>query len=66
MPDLTPEEVRAMLRSQGLAALDEADLAEVTHRINAINEAVAKLSYPDEDTIEPLPIFWLTEEEPWD
>ena len=62
MADLTPEEVRAMLRGQGLAPLDDADLIEVTHRINAINEAVAKLSHPDEDAVEPLPVFWLTEE----
>jgi hypothetical protein len=62
MADLTPEEVRALLRSQNLAPLDDADLVEVTHRINAINEAAAKLTHPDEDSIEPLPVFWLTAE----
>ena len=62
MPDMTSDEVRAQLRGIGLAPLDDADLAEVTHRINAINEAASKLQHPDEDSIEPLPVFWLTEE----
>ena len=64
MADLSPEEVRAQLRALGLAPLDDADLAEVTHRINAINEAVGALDHPDADRIEPLPVFWLTEETP--
>lgn len=62
MADLTPEEVRAQLRALDLAPLEDADLAEVTHRINAINEAVSKLQHPDEDSVEPVPVFWLTEE----
>ena len=63
MPDLSPEEVRAQLRTLGLAPLDDDDLAEVTHRINAINESVLALEHPDADTIEPLPVFWLSEEQ---
>ncbi len=63
MPDLSPEEVRAQLRALGLAPLDDDDLAEVTHRINAINESVLALEDPDADSIEPLPIFWLEEAE---
>ena len=63
MPDLSPEEVRAQLRALGLAPLDDDDLAEVTHRINAINESVLALEHPGADGIEPLPVFWLTEEQ---
>ncbi|MEX2599612.1 MAG: hypothetical protein WD533_08160 [Dehalococcoidia bacterium] len=62
MPDLTPEEVRAQLRALDLAPLDDADLDEVTHRINAINEAVLALEHPDEDAVEPVPVFWMTGE----
>lgn len=64
MPDLSPEEVRTQLRALGLAPLDDDDLAEVAHRINAINEAVLALEHLDADGIEPLPVFWLTEEQP--
>ena len=64
MPDLSPEEVRAQLSTLGLAPLDDDDLAEVTHRINAINESVLALEHPDADSVEPLPVFWLTEEQP--
>ena len=63
MPDMTTEEVRMLLRVQGLAPLDATDLDEITHRINAINEAVAALESADADSIEPLPVFWLTQEE---
>ena len=63
MPDMTTEEVRMLLRVQGLAPLDATDLDEITHRINAINEAVAALESADADVIEPLPVFWLTQEE---
>ena len=63
MPDMTTEEVRMLLRVQGLAPLDATDLDEITHRINAINEAVAALESADADAIEPLPVFWLTQEE---
>lgn len=58
-PDLTPEEVRAQLRALGLAPLDDDDLTEVTHRINAINEAALALEDPAADAIEPVPVFWL-------
>ncbi|MCH7608850.1 MAG: hypothetical protein IIC94_09860 [Chloroflexi bacterium] len=61
MADLSPEEVRAQLRALDLAPLDDDDLAEVTHRINAINEAVLALEDPDADSVDPLPIFWLEE-----
>ena len=64
MADLSPEEVRAQLRALGLAPQDEDDLAEVTHRINAINEAVLALEHPDVDRIDPLPVAWPAEEQP--
>jgi hypothetical protein len=61
MPDLRPEEVRASLRAQGLEVTDD-DLPEVTHRVNAMQEALEKLEHPDLDAVEPLPVFWLQEE----
>ena len=64
MADLSPEEVRAQLRALGLAPQDDDDLAEVTHRINAINEAVLALEHPDVDRIDPLPVAWPAEEQP--
>ncbi|MCH7481908.1 MAG: hypothetical protein IIC95_00080 [Chloroflexi bacterium] len=64
MADLSPEEVRTQLRALGLAPQDDDDLAEVTHRINAINEAVLALEHPDVDRIDPLPVAWPAEEQP--
>ena len=61
MPDLTPEEVGALLKSLGLPA-DPADLPEVAHRVNAVNEALSALDHPDLDSIEPVAVFWLQEE----
>jgi len=57
MPDLTPEQVRAQLGALGLAPQDDDDLQEVTHRINAIREALAALNPPDLDAQEPVTIF---------
>jgi hypothetical protein len=57
MPDLTPDQVRAQLAALGLAPQSEEDLAEVTHRINAVNEALTALEPPELDTAEPLTIF---------
>ena len=62
MPDLSPEEVRAQLAALDLHPLDNDDLQEITHRINAINEAVLALEHPDLDAQEPTTVFWLTEE----
>lgn len=58
MPDLTPEEVRTQLSAIGLTPLDQEDLDEITHRINAVNEAVLALEHPDEDMQEPRFVFW--------
>ena len=62
MPDLTPEEVRTQLGAIGLTPLDAEDLDEITHRINAVNEAVLALEHPDLDAQEPTSVFWLSEE----
>ena len=62
MSDLTPEEVRTQLSAIGLTPLDQDDLDEITHRINAVNEAVLALEHPDADAQEPLSVFWLNEE----
>ena len=66
MPDLTTDEVRSLLRALDLTPLDAADLDEITHRVNAINEAVAALEDAGADAVEPLPVFWLTQEEDGD
>ena len=62
MPDLTPDEVRAQLAAIGLIPVDDEDLAEIPHRINAINEAVLGLEHPDLDAQEPVSVFWRSEE----
>jgi hypothetical protein len=57
MPDLTPEQVRAQLASTGLAPVDAEDLDEVTHRINAITEALLALEPAGLDEAEPMTVF---------
>jgi hypothetical protein len=57
MPDLTTAEVQALLASSGLAAQGDEDLAEITHRINAINQALLDLEHPDLDAQEPQMVF---------
>jgi hypothetical protein len=57
MADLTPEQVQGQLDALGLRTVDEEDLSEVTHRINAFREALAALEPIDLDAQEPLPVF---------
>ncbi len=57
MPDLTPEQVRAVLAAQGLAPEDDADLNEVTHRINAITQTLLTLEPEGLDSAEPMTVF---------
>ena len=64
MPDLTPDQVRAQLAALGLTPVDDEDLDEVTHRLNAITETVLKLEHPDLDAAEPMTIFGAAEEGP--
>ena len=62
MPDLTPDEIRTQLAAIGLTPLDQDDLDEITHRVNAVNEAVLALEHPDLDAQEPRMIFWQDQE----
>ena len=57
MTDLNPEEVRAQLSSLGLAPVDQEDLDEITHRINAVREALSQLEPADLDDHEPATVF---------
>ena len=57
MPDLTSEEVQVQLAAIGLTPLDAEDLAEITHRINAVHDALQALEFPDLDAQEPVTIF---------
>ncbi len=57
MPDLTPGEVQAQLLAIGLTTQDNEDLHEVTHRINAIRDALSALEPPGLDAVEPLTII---------
>jgi len=61
MPDMTPEQVRAVLASMDLSPQDDEDLQEVTHRINAIRQALAALELPELDEYEPVTIFPIEE-----
>ena len=61
MGDLTQGQVRAQLESLGFQVFNE-DLEEITHRVNALHEALLNLDDPEIDEIEPLPVFWLDEE----
>lgn len=57
MSDFTTQQVRAQLTAMGLSPVDDADLEEITHRINAIHEALAALELPDLDAQEELTVF---------
>ena len=61
MTDLNPEEVRKLLASLGLDITPD-DLPEVTHRVNAQQEALGNLEHQDLDAVEPVSVFWLTED----
>ena len=61
MADLTQEQIQAALRALGLEATED-DLPEITYRVNAAQEVLASLDHPDLDGVEPIPVFWLTEE----
>ena len=57
MPDLRPVEVQGLLAAIGLEPEDADDLEEITHRLNAIREALLVLDVADLDATEPLTIF---------
>jgi hypothetical protein len=57
MPDLDARQVQAQLASLGLVPVDEEDLTEITHRLNALREALTMLELSDLDDQEPTTIF---------
>jgi hypothetical protein len=54
MADLTPAEVRALAATLALYPSDD-DLDEVTHRLNAMHDALAPLARLPLDRVEPAP-----------
>jgi hypothetical protein len=54
MTDLTPAEVRALAAALGLHPSDD-DLTEVTHRLNAMRDALAPLADLPLTSVEPAP-----------
>jgi hypothetical protein len=52
--DLVPADVRALAAALGLALTGD-DLAEVTHRLNAMRDALAPLADLPLDTVVPTP-----------
>ena len=57
MADLTNEEVRALGHAVGLEIQDP-ELTEVAHSLNALLEALDGINPPGLDSVEPLPILW--------
>ncbi|MBM3943559.1 MAG: hypothetical protein FJ316_11715 [SAR202 cluster bacterium] len=55
MPDLTQGEVHALGRAVGLD-IQEPELSQVTHSLNAILEMLAEIDLPGLNAIEPLPL----------
>ena len=56
MPDLTNDEIRAMGHAVGLE-IEEPELTEVAHSLNALLEALDEINPPGLDEVEPLPII---------
>ena len=56
MSDLNRDEIRAMGKAVGLT-IDEPELTEVMHSLNALLEALDGLNPPGLDEVEPLPII---------
>lgn len=56
MKELTTDQVSAMAAALGLPATPD-DLVEVTHRLNALLEALAPLATLPLDTVEPVPVL---------
>jgi hypothetical protein len=53
---MTPDQVRAMAAALGLPMTDD-DVTEVTHRLQALLEALAPLADLPLDTVEPAPVL---------
>ena len=56
MAELTAKQVSAMAAALGLPMTPD-DLVEVTHRLNALLEALAPLATLPLDTVEPVPVL---------
>ena len=56
MPDLTTGEIGALAAALGLPVTPE-DVTEVTHRLNALIEALASLADLPLETVEPVPVL---------
>ncbi len=56
MAELTRDEVSALAAALGLPVTPD-DVAEVTHRLNALLEALAPLGDLPLDTVEPAPVL---------
>ena len=56
MEDLNREEIQALGRAVGLD-IQEPDLTEVMHSLNAMLESLDKINPPGLESVEPLPII---------
>ena len=56
MTDLTTDQVGALAAALGLPVTSD-DLAEVTHRLNALIEALTPLAELPLETVEPVPVL---------
>jgi len=56
VPDLTTGEIGALAAALGLPVTPE-DVTEVTHRLNALIEALAPLADLPLETVEPVPVL---------
>ena len=56
MTELTTDQVSAVAAALGLPVTPD-DLVEVTHRLNALLEALAPLATLPLDTVEPVPVL---------
>ena len=56
MPDLTNDEIRALGHAVRLE-IEEPELTEVAHSLNALLEALDEINPPGLDEVEPLPII---------
>ena len=56
MVDLTNDEIRALGHAVGLE-IQEPELTEVAHSLNALLEALDEINPPGLENVEPLPII---------
>ena len=56
MPPLSNQEVQSLGNAVKLQ-IEEPELTEVTHSINAILDSMAEINLPETNAIEPIPIL---------